>query len=150
LQAVPKPYRLVNTPQKLHEDRKNLDVIKFHGDLNASESMVFAESGYYDRMRFDHPFDVLLRADCLQSSLLFLGYSFNDVNIRFLWNRLWESFATRSGRRDATCRAYLCVVGDAHIARNCLCADGISVIGLNPVSPTQSLRKLLNEIVDAQ
>jgi hypothetical protein len=55
--------------------------------------MVFTESSYFERLSFESPLDVKLRSDSLGKSLLFIGYSLTDINIRYLLFRLqkqWE------------------------------------------------------------
>ncbi|MGF1708377.1 SIR2 family NAD-dependent protein deacylase [Enterovibrio baiacu] len=69
-------------------------VIKFHGDFDNDESIVLDESSYYERLEFESPLDIKLRADVLGKSVLFIGYSLADVNLRFLFYKLaklWKS-----------------------------------------------------------
>ena len=68
-------------------------IIKFHGDFDNDDSIVLTESSFFERLDFETPLDIKLRADVLGRSILFLGYSLSDINIRFLLhklNRLWE------------------------------------------------------------
>ena len=69
-------------------------VIKFHGDFDNDESIVLDESSYYERLEFESPLDIKLRSDVLGKSVLFVGYSLADVNLRFLFYKLaklWSS-----------------------------------------------------------
>ncbi|MEL6629629.1 MAG: SIR2 family protein [Bacteroidota bacterium] len=69
-------------------------IIKFHGDFDNDSSIVLTESSYFDRLDFEKPLDIKLRADVLGRSILFIGYSLSDINIRFLLyklNKLWQS-----------------------------------------------------------
>ena len=60
-------------------------LIKFHGDLDAPDSLVFGNRSYQQRMSAeDHPLDIKLRADLLGKRLLFIGYSLQDENINKL------------------------------------------------------------------
>ncbi|MVB33562.1 Sir2 family NAD-dependent protein deacetylase, partial [Vibrio cholerae] len=46
------------------------------------------------RLEFESPLDIKLRADVLGKSVLFIGYSLADVNLRFLFYKLaklWKS-----------------------------------------------------------
>jgi len=63
-------------------------IVKFHGSLEQEESIVLTESDYYERLEFVTPIDIKLRADALGKSLLFMGYSFSDFNVRYLWFKL--------------------------------------------------------------
>ena len=77
----------------IHEPNE-VEIIKLHGDLNESGSIVIAESDYYDRMLNDSPLDIRLRNDMLDKSFLFLGYSMKDVNVKMLFyklERLWSN-----------------------------------------------------------
>lgn len=69
-------------------------IVKLHGDLDSPSTMVFTESSYFERLSFESPLDVKLRSDALGKSLLFIGYSLSDINIRYLLYRLqkqWDS-----------------------------------------------------------
>ncbi|MGB7604531.1 MAG: SIR2 family protein [Lutisporaceae bacterium] len=67
--------------------------IKFHGDLNYPKSIVFTQDDY--KRRINEPQNALnirLRADLLAKSLLFIGYSFRDINIQQMFAELQEAF----------------------------------------------------------
>jgi len=69
-------------------------VIKFHGDFDNDQTIVLDESSYYERLEFETPLDIKLRSDVLGKSVLFIGYSLTDVNLRFLFYKLaklWKS-----------------------------------------------------------
>jgi len=59
-------------------------IMKFHGDLSTKSSIVLSESEYFERMDFSNFMDVQLQADMLQYSILFLGYSLSDINVKLL------------------------------------------------------------------
>ncbi|MDO6514399.1 SIR2 family protein [Neptuniibacter sp. 2_MG-2023] len=76
-------------------------IIKFHGDFDNDESIVLDESSYYERLEFETPLDIKLRSDVLGKSVLFIGYSLTDVNLRFLFYKLaklWRSNGIASGQ----------------------------------------------------
>ena len=63
-------------------------IVKFHGDLDDPRSLVIGESDYFRRLALVEPLDVKLLADALGRPILFIGYSFSDVNLRLLLYRL--------------------------------------------------------------
>jgi hypothetical protein len=64
------------------------EVVRFHGTLKDPETVILTESNYFDRMELENAPDQRLRADILSNSFMFLGYSFNDPNIRFIWYKI--------------------------------------------------------------
>ena len=48
-------------------------IIKFHGDFEDDQSLVIAETDYFDRLAFDSPLDIKFRADTLGRTILFVG-----------------------------------------------------------------------------
>lgn len=84
--------RSVNDFVNLADDK--VHIVKLHGDLRNTKTMVFTESSYFERLNFESPLDIKLRADILGKSLLFIGYSLSDINVRLLLYRLqklWET-----------------------------------------------------------
>jgi hypothetical protein len=65
-------------------------VVKYHGDLRHEETLVLTESSYYARLDFESPMDLKFRSDLLGRSVLFMGYSFRDINIRVIWFKLMQ------------------------------------------------------------
>lgn len=68
-------------------------IIKLHGDMDSEAPIVLTEKSYFDRLDFESPLDIKLRSDILGKSILFIGYSLTDINIRFLiykLNKIWE------------------------------------------------------------
>ena len=65
-----------------------VQIVKYHGDFAVPETLVLTESQYFERMTLDTAMDIRLRADALSRSLLFVGYSLSDVNVRYLLFRL--------------------------------------------------------------
>lgn len=71
-----------------HADRT--EIVKYHGDLRHEQTLVLTESQYYTRLEFESPMDLKFRSDLLGRSVLFMGYSFRDINIRVIWFRLMQ------------------------------------------------------------
>lgn len=71
----------------------SINITKLHGDLKEVENIVLNQSSYFDRYNFENCLDIQLRADMLKKSILFLGYSFSDINIKYMFhklNKLWD------------------------------------------------------------
>ena len=74
-----------------------VQIVKFHGDVMNKDSIVLSESQYFDRLNFETSLDIKLRADMLGKSILFVGYSLSDINVRMMLyklNQLWEKGET--------------------------------------------------------
>lgn len=62
-------------------------IVKFHGDFTAADSIVFTRKDYDRRLEIDiHPLDVQFRSHMLGKGILFLGYGFGDENIELIFN----------------------------------------------------------------
>ena len=98
--AFGKPYKtIVCEKDFMSMPPDTTPIIKFHGDYEIPESMVLTESSYFERLEFESPLDIKLRADMLEKQFLFLGYSLSDINIRWLQfkrQKLWEQVAQES------------------------------------------------------
>lgn len=82
-------YTKILGPEDLTQIRPNKNqIIKFHGDFERDDSIVLSESDYFRRLSFEDPLDIKFRSDSLAKSILFIGYSLSDVNIRFIMYKL--------------------------------------------------------------
>jgi hypothetical protein len=63
-------------------------IVKYHGTFSDDSSLVLTESSYFDRLDFESALDIRLRSDSLGSCILFLGYSLQDINIRYMLYQL--------------------------------------------------------------
>lgn len=89
--ALECPYAFVALPKHIAASNKDkTQVVKYHGDLRYDQSLVLTESSYYNRLEFESPMDLKFRSDLLGQSVLFIGYSFRDINIRIIWFKLME------------------------------------------------------------
>lgn len=76
----------VNIPQGATQ------IVKFHGDFSDDSSIVLTETSYFNRLNFESPLDIKLRSDLLGRSVLFIGYSLQDINMRLMLHRLTEQW----------------------------------------------------------
>lgn len=92
--AFNKPFKKITNVRDLIDITNGVtQIVKFHGDFDDDNSLVFAESSYLERLELESPLDIKLRADILGKSVLFIGYSLSDINMRFLLyklNKLWD------------------------------------------------------------
>lgn len=121
-------------------------VVKFHGTFSDDTSLVLTESNYFDRLAFESAIDIKLRADTLGRSLLFIGYSLSDVNIRYLLYKLHKlrQAERRPGKRAPS--AFLTTFGVGEIQRALLARWNVSIIDLDPVDKEQSVGEFLEAL----
>ena len=68
--------------------RRIVQIVKFHGDYVAPETMVITESDYYRRLIDVDAKDIMLMADLLSRDILFLGYRFGDTDLKYTFHQL--------------------------------------------------------------
>jgi hypothetical protein len=121
------------------------EIVKFHGDWNHPNRLVLTESDYQRRMEFKDSMDLRLWSDLLNRSVLFLGYSFRDPNVQYLFWQVRERFSnlpnTSSGRR-----AYIAVEEPSQFERRLFRERNIEVIPIDSRDRTKAVVELLNTI----
>jgi hypothetical protein len=122
-------------------------VVKFHGTFSDDASLVLTESSYFDRLEFESALDIKLRADTLGRSLLFLGYSLDDINIRLLLYRLHKLRDAAKRNTQRTPSAYLTAFGAGEVQRTLLSQWDVEVIELDPVDKTRSMAEFLESLL---
>jgi hypothetical protein len=68
--------------------------------------LVLTETDFLNRLSFDSPLDIKFRADALGRTILFIGYSMSDPNIRLLLHRIWQIWE-QSGHKDDRPRSFV-------------------------------------------
>lgn len=122
-------------------------IVKLHGTFDDDASLVLTETSYFDRLEFESPIDIKMRADILGKTLLFIGYSLNDINIRYM---LYKLHKMRSQMRRKTSRypsAFLTTFGSNEIQRTLLAKWDILIMDLDPVQTTDSLAEFLESLI---
>ncbi|MCD1641922.1 SIR2 family protein [Aurantimonas coralicida] len=122
-----------------------VEVVKFHGDFDNPDAMVFSEGHYYKRLRLDTPLDLKLRSDLLNRVALFLGYSFRDLNIGFLFDILNEMLKSLPGS-DTGKRAYIVVNNPSDFEYTLFRNRNIEIIPTYGDNRTESLADVLEQI----
>lgn len=120
-------------------------IVKFHGDFEDDQSLVLAETDYFDRLEFDSPLDVKFRADTLGRTLLFIGYSMSDLNIRLLLHKLWRTWS-QSGRRQDRPPSFVYVSRPDRVRDAVLEQWGITVLASEERNPEKGLLKFLERL----
>lgn len=115
-------------------------IVKFHGSLEQEESVVLTESDYYERLEFVTPIDIKLRSDALGKSLLFMGYSFSDFNIRYLWFKLRKMM--QGVKAGTVPQSYILLFRPDEITSALLRNTGIIPIDLSAYEGTDKTEKL--------
>lgn len=129
--------------------RKNdsqCEVLKFHGSLEEQESIVLSESQYFNRMDLEGALDQRLRADALSKSFLFMGYSFSDPNIRYIFYKLYKLRENVSSTNNKAEFSYITTFGMNDIQAKLLKQWNIKVIELDPSNKEKSISELLDSL----
>jgi hypothetical protein len=129
--ALGVPFACVATPKDIaNADRSKPQVVKYHGDLRYENTLVLTESSYYSRLEFESPLDLKFRSDLLGRSVLFVGYSFRDINIRIIWFKLMEMMrGVPEGDRPSS---YIVRFEKNEVLQELYDAVGIKTIYLDP------------------
>lgn len=123
-------------------------IVKFHGDFDDDDSLVLTESNYFDRLNFESPLDIKFRADVLGRSILFVGYSLNDLNLRLLMYRmqkLWEA-SRFAGRRPMS---YIFLLRPDPVQERVLESRGVRPIVYDGKTPESALSELFEQLLEA-
>ena len=135
----------------IQPDKENydLEVIKFHGCLTEQDSIILTENQYYKRMELEHPLDQRLRSDALSNSFLFIGYSFDDPNIRYIWYKIQQQIKKylSNGSKATPRPSYIITFGSNEVQAKILEELNIKLIALNPLDKEAQICELLDKIV---
>jgi hypothetical protein len=118
-------------------------IVKLHGTFDDDTSLVLTETSYFDRLEFESPIDIKMRADILGKTMLFIGYSLTDINVRYMLYKLNKM--RKKMRREAP-SAFLTTFGSNDIQRTLLAEWNISIVDLDPVDKTESLAGFLESL----
>lgn len=102
-------------------------IVKYHGDFDDTDTLVLTETDYFNRLSFDSPLDVRFRSDALGATVLFIGYSMSDLNIRLLLHRIWSTWQ-RSGYEKDRPQSYVFMFRPNPVQQATLASWGVTVI----------------------
>ncbi len=124
-------------------------IIKYHGDFDDAETLVLTETDYFNRLSFDSPLDVRFRSDALGATVLFIGYSMSDLNIRLLLHRIWSTWRGSGYERDRP-QSYVFMYQPNPVQKAVLSNWGVTVLAGEGPDPQQALlafmRALCSEV----
>jgi hypothetical protein len=142
-----KPYRKIANARDLTLASRDegTQIVKFHGDFDDDASLVLTEADYFGRLSFDSPLDVKFRADAMSRTLLFIGYSMSDLNIRLLLYRIWETWS-RSAYERSRPRSYVFLPRASPAQEAVLGSWGITVLSSRIPDPEEALTEFLERL----
>ena len=121
------------------------EVIKFHGDLKHPTTMVLSEKDYQKRLSFSTPMDFRLLSDLLNRVMLFIGYSFNDPNVSYLFYRVNELLGKLPDSVGGH-RAFILVADPSDFERVLFGLRNMSVIHTDGADRTGSVARAIEEL----
>lgn len=141
-----KPYnRIVHVKDFTKGSGGKTQIVKLHGDLSDENSIILTESSYFERLDFESPLDIKLRADILGKTILFIGYRLRDINIRYLFyklTKLWKS----AGSADVRPTSYIFLSRPNPVQDRVLRSHSIHPIFSELDSPQEGLEKFLEDL----
>lgn len=99
------------------------EIIKFHGDLNNPDMMVLTEADYEKRLTLSTELDYRFISDQLNRTVLFLGYSFRDPNVSYIFRKIDSLFKKHPGPK-----AYIVIKYPSKFERTLFHSRNIKVI----------------------
>jgi hypothetical protein len=120
-------------------------IVKFHGDFEDDDSLVITETDYFNRLAFDTPLDIKFRSDALGKTVLFIGYSMSDLNIRLLLHNLWRTWSESGYEKDRP-RSFVFMTRRNPMQAGILKQWGITVLTGGSDEPEQALTDFLSAL----
>lgn len=120
-------------------------IVKFHGDFDDDESLVLTETDYFNRLAFDSPLDIKFRADALGKTVLFIGYSMTDMNIRLLMHKLWRTWRLSGYEKDRP-RSFVFMANANPVQEAILAEWGLTIVSNRRAEPEAGLADFLERV----
>lgn len=123
-----------------------VQIVKFHGDLEHPDTIVLTESDYFERLRFEAELDLKLRYDLLHYSIIFIGYSLADVNMRNMLYRLSLFRRQQEKRRTSLPRSYIFLDRRNEVQGEIFRSWGIDAINSDTLDRAGALKEFMLEV----
>lgn len=123
-------------------------IVKFHGDFDDDNSLVLTESDYFDRLNFESPLDIKFRSDVLGRSILFVGYSLADLNLRLLLYKMQKMWDT-SGYASQRPPSYIFLLRPDPVQERVLESRGVKAIISDSDEPLDALPRFFRHLLDS-
>jgi hypothetical protein len=121
--------------------------VKLHGDFDDDASLVLTESNYFERLSFESPLDVQLRADMLSNSFLYVGYSLRDINMRLLLYKLQKQ-STEAGLPKANATSFIFLSRPNIVQETILVERRITPIASDANDSSEGLKSFLGDLLE--
>lgn len=146
-----RPYRRIAHESHMASQSPEVvcDVVKFHGDLENPDQMVLSERDYEQRLSLDTAMDYRLRGELLGRVVLFVGYSFRDWNVSYLFRLMNTRLESLPGSVVGR-RAYITVADPSDFEVQLFGARNIDVIPVSGANQARDIAALLSEMRDYQ
>ncbi|HEY8604829.1 SIR2 family protein [Tsuneonella suprasediminis] len=122
-------------------------VVKFHGDFSDDNSLVITESDYFERLNFESPLDLKLRSDVLGRTILFVGYSLKDPNLRLLLYKLkrtWDATAYAERRPQS----FIFLIRPDIVQEEVLASRGVIPVVSDALDPNAALPEFFDRLLE--
>ena len=122
------------------------EIVKFHGDLNNPEMLVLSEADYEKRLTLSTELDYRFMADLLNRTVLFLGYSFRDSNVAYLFRKFNNQFVNINNNGLHGPKAYIVVKNPSRFEKTLFKSRNIEIIPAQTEKLTDFIADLLQFI----
>jgi hypothetical protein len=140
-----RPCKAVVVESEMPRDPQKCNIVKFHGDLDHPQEMVISETQYEERLRLAHVLDYRFRADVLANALLFIGYSFRDPNVSYLFTLMANDLGSLPNSVSGM-RAYITAADPSDFECELFRKRNMEVIPIRSTAMSEDITALLNKI----